>query len=118
MSKTLTERLNNLYSLWGAAKEEEQEGEAKKPSCYQIQVVEVNDLNDLERVLRFLQREEPVIVDLAKISDEDKRSVFDFVYGMVYALNGSLEKIRESTLVIIPDGVEVSDDTIWYSLYR
>lgn len=118
MAKTFVERLNEIVRLWEYEDEEQGDVKGETSSFRKIEVVHVKELDDAEVVLRILRSQEPVIVDIEKVADEDKQAVLDFICGMAYALNGTMEWVRNNVFVITPAGVEVDDDSIWYSLYR
>ncbi len=65
--------------------------------------------NDVERLIDYLRRREPAIVDLDPISESpDAQRVLDFTSGAVYALNGRIIEIKSNTFLIVPEGIDVA----------
>lgn len=50
-----------------------------------------------------------VILNLENIQKDTKRIV-DFLYGVVYALDGSVKKVAEHTYLIAPGGVDITGE--------
>ncbi len=64
---------------------------------------------DVEKLIDFLRRREPAIIDLDPIADSpDAQRVLDFTSGAVYALNGRILEIKNNTFLIVPEGVDVA----------
>ncbi len=80
------------------------------PRLYQnIVLYSPQTSNDVERLIDFLRRREPAIVDLDPISESpDAQRVLDFTSGAVYALNGRIIEIKSNTFLIVPEGVDVA----------
>ena len=52
----------------------------------------------------------PVVMDLQGVDRELARRLIDFASGICYALDGSMEKMAPQVFLLIPVGVDVSDD--------
>ena len=50
-----------------------------------------------------------VILNLENIQKDTKRIV-DFLYGVVYALDGTVKKVAEHTYLIAPRGVDITGE--------
>ena len=80
------------------------------PRLYQnIVLYAPRNAADVERLIDYMRRREPAIVDLDPISDsEDAQRVLDFTSGAVYALNGRIIEIKTNMFLIVPEGVDVA----------
>ncbi len=80
------------------------------PRMYQnIVLYSPRNAADVERLIDYLRRREPAIVDLDPISDSpDAQRVLDFTSGAVYALGGRILNIKSNTILIVPEGIDVA----------
>lgn len=80
------------------------------PRLYQnIVLYTPRNASDVERLIDYMRRREPAIVDLDPISDsEDAQRVLDFTSGAVYALNGRVISIKTNMFLVVPEGIEVA----------
>lgn len=64
---------------------------------------------DVERLIDYLKRREPAIINLEPIaSSPDAQRVLDITSGATYALGGTIEVIGTNMFLIVPDGIEIS----------
>ncbi len=80
------------------------------PRMYQNMVLySPKTANDVERLIDYLRRREPAIIDLDPIADEPiAQRILDFTSGAVYALGGRIINIKSNTYLIVPDGIDVA----------
>lgn len=80
------------------------------PRLYQnIVLYSPRNAADVERLIDYMRRREPAIVDLDPIADsEDAQRVLDFTSGAVYALNGRIIEIKTNMFLIVPEGIDVA----------
>ncbi|MCH5161549.1 MAG: cell division protein SepF [Clostridiales bacterium] len=80
------------------------------PRMYQnIVLYSPKNAADVEKLIDYLCRKEPAIVDLDPIADSpDAQRVLDFTSGAVYALGGRILSIKSNTFLIVPDGIDVA----------
>ena len=50
-----------------------------------------------------------VLVEFEKINAETKRKCLDFIIGVVFAIDGSLEKTADGAYIIAPNGVSIEN---------
>ena len=62
----------------------------------------------MENVVKKLKRKEGVIIDFEEVPPAVAQRMLDFLSGAVFALRGSIKKIKYKTYVLIPDGVTIS----------
>jgi len=92
---------------------EEKEDEGKR-----LEVVRIADYERMPRILELMSLGSPLIVSLDVEIPKRKLALTDFIFGIVYAYDGSIEKVRDGIYVLMPQGTSVNDDSIWYALYR
>ncbi|MCM1367732.1 MAG: cell division protein SepF [Roseburia sp.] len=64
---------------------------------------------DVERLIDYLRRHEPAIIDLDPIAESpDAQRILDFTSGAVYALGGRIISIKRNLFLIVPEGIDVS----------
>lgn len=63
--------------------------------------------NDVKKLIDFLKKREPIIVDLAEIKHEKGQRILDFLSGAIYAINGSMHKISGTIYLLTPDGLNI-----------
>ncbi|MGB5758733.1 MAG: cell division protein SepF, partial [Acidimicrobiales bacterium] len=65
---------------------------------------------DAKLVADEFKRDIPVLLNLQGLERELARRLIDFASGICYALDGSMEKIASQVFLLVPEGVEVSDE--------
>ncbi len=80
------------------------------PRLYQnIVLYAPRNASDVERLIDYMRRREPAIVDLDPIADtDDAQRVLDFTSGAVYALGGRVIGMKSNMFLIVPEGIEVA----------
>lgn len=80
------------------------------PRLYQnIVLYSPRNAADVERLIDYMKRREPAIVDLDPIADsDDAQRVLDFTSGAVYALGGRIIEIKTNMFLIVPEGIDVA----------
>ncbi len=76
----------------------------------QMKVVIVDPLTyeDAATIADHLRLRKTVIVNLQKMSDyKIKKSIFDFMNGAVYVLDGSIQGVSKSIFILAPKNVDV-----------
>lgn len=64
--------------------------------------------NDVQTLIDYLKRQEPVIIDFGKIGGESAQRILDFMSGAIYALSGSMQRISQSIFLLTPTGVSIT----------
>jgi cell division inhibitor SepF len=68
-------------------------------------------LEDRMDVGMDLKQRRLVTLDLTHLPDNDARYFLEFVYGVVYALDATAEKVTDGIYLLAPRGVSVHNDT-------
>jgi cell division inhibitor SepF len=68
-------------------------------------------LEDRMAIGMDLKQRRMVTLDLTKLPDPDARIFLEFIYGVVFALDATAEKVTEGIYLLAPRGVSVRNDT-------
>ena len=79
-----------------------------------VVVIEPTDFNDSQKVADYLRNNQPVVVNFETTDRTTKKRMTDFIYGTIYALNGSIKQIGNNILVCAPKNVDIDADTSLY----
>ena len=63
--------------------------------------------NDAKDIAEFLRRKNPVVINLEKADRADTRRIVDFLSGVVYAIDGNIQKISNDIFLVTPYNVSV-----------
>lgn len=83
---------------------------AMRPTAVKPAELAPGAFEDAKDVADYFKAGQPVVMDLAGADRELTRRLIDFASGTCYALGGAMEKVRAGGYLLIPPGVEVSDE--------
>lgn len=72
-----------------------------------ITVMPVNSFTDIQRAADRLKAGEPQIINLERTPAEVSERLIDFLNGVTYALDGSVEKIAEGAYLFTPSHIAI-----------
>jgi cell division inhibitor SepF len=81
-----------------------------RPQRLEFALITPQDFTAAQLIADRLRAGRPVIVDLQACGPDSSKRLTDFCSGLTYALEGSLQCIGETVIVLLPHGVEVSSD--------
>ena len=64
-------------------------------------------MKEIQSAVDCLRQNQSVMLDLEKISDEDRTRVLDFISGAIYGLNGSIHRFKDDSFIITPEGKKI-----------
>jgi cell division inhibitor SepF len=73
-------------------------------------MVEPLGFNDAQEVGDHFKAGQPVVMDLSGVDRELARRLIDFCSGLCYGLGGQMERVASHSYLVIPAGVDISDD--------
>jgi cell division inhibitor SepF len=82
-----------------------------RPSRLEFALVTPKDFDNAQEIAKRLRAATPVIVDLQGCGPDLSKRLTDFCSGLTYALEGELQFIGESVLLLAPHGVELSSES-------
>lgn len=75
-----------------------------------VHLTSPSTFNDVEEVGARFRSGTPVIMDLADASETVAKRVLDFASGLIYGLEGRIERVGDRVFLLTPLGVEVSTE--------
>jgi cell division inhibitor SepF len=84
--------------------------ELVRPAPARVRVVVPDDFEAAQAIADHMRRDALVLVDLRGCTPEMNGRLTDFCSGLAYALEGSLQHVADSVLLLAPRHVEVSGD--------
>lgn len=88
------------------------EGEvaAVRPVEVQSDILVVEEFGDARLLADRVRERVPVVLDMRHIDQDLTRRVVDFASGLIYSLDGSMRKVGEGLIVVLPSRVTLSRD--------
>ena len=74
---------------------------------FKLVVTEPKSFDECPKLADVLKNRKPVIINLGNIDGESAHKIFDFLSGVIYALNGSVSKVSNNIFVFAPESVDV-----------
>ena len=81
-----------------------------RPVEIQSDILVVEDFGDARMLADRVRDRTPVVLDLRQADQDLVRRVVDFSSGLIYALDGSMRKIGDGLVVVLPPRVTLSRD--------
>lgn len=75
-----------------------------------IVVLHPTSYRDSRSVGEHLRRGDVVVLELLGLPDDDRHRLVDFVSGLVFGLQGNIDRVAPYVLVLCPPGVVAVDD--------
>lgn len=75
-----------------------------------VVVVEPRMFEEVQGIAEHLKNRRPVIINLEQADGELARRVVDFVSGVTYALNGSMQKVGNGIFLFVPSNMDITGD--------
>lgn len=93
---------------------EESHSEVKDLNMSGILLLEPRAYSEAKQIADYLKNNNVVVVKLSKLKPDVALKIFDFLSGVVYAIEGKLKKLGEGSFLCTPKDVNVegsmSDD--------
>lgn len=80
------------------------------PSSAKVHLTEPTTFNDVEEVGENFRNGVPVIINLAGASENVAKRLLDFASGLIFGLDGRIERVGDRVFLLTPSGVEVSTE--------
>ena len=77
---------------------------------YTMVVVNPKDYGDAEKIADHLKSSHPVVMNMEKTDTEEAQRIVDFVQGVMYALDGRIDRISENIYLCAPNNMSVSKE--------
>lgn len=89
---------------------EQQTVRAVRPVEVQSDVLVVEEFGDAKILADRVRDKVPVVLDLRRAEPDLVRRVIDFSSGLIYALDGTMRKVGEGLVLVLPPRVTLSRD--------
>lgn len=76
----------------------------------EVAVLQPQSYEDSREIADRLKNKKAVVINLEELSKEDAIKVLDFVSGVVYALEGDIQKVSSGIFLIAPYNVNIASD--------
>ncbi len=77
---------------------------------FQVVVMHAQKFDDVIDIADHLKSKKPVVVNMERTDPEMIRRMIDFISGVVYAIDGGIQKISKVILLVTPYNVEITGD--------
>lgn len=81
-----------------------------QPVEIQSDILVVEEFTDARMLADRIRERTPVVMDTRSADHELVRRVIDFASGLIYALDGSMRRVGEGLIVVLPPRVTLSRD--------
>lgn len=88
---------------------------ARQSKPYTMVVVSPKNYKDAEKIGAHLKESRPVVINLEKTDKGEAERIVDFVNGVMYALEGNIDKISEGIYLCAPSNMSVDREN--YAAY-
>ena len=75
-----------------------------------VVVLQPTTYSDATEIAGHLKAKKPVVVNLEKLDKETARKIVDFLSGAVFALDGSMQKVSNGILLLVPYTMGIMGD--------
>lgn len=87
-----------------------QPGGHSQPVSRGVHVTNPTTFNEVEEVGERFRQEVPVIMNLQGASEAVAKRLLDFASGLIYGLDGRIERVGDRVFLLTPRGVDVSTE--------
>lgn len=85
-------------------------GSASSNASLEMKIIKPEKFDDVTSIAQHLLQRRTVVLNLESTNKETIRRIIDFLSGVAFAIGGNLNRVANSTYVITPKNVELSDD--------
>lgn len=72
-----------------------------------MMLLEPRAYSESQQIADYLKSRVSVVVNLKRVTPEQAKRIFDFLYGVVYAIGGDLQKLGGGIFLCTPNNVNV-----------
>jgi cell division inhibitor SepF len=85
-------------------------GDPVRVGAGQVHVTTPSTFNDVEEVGERFRNGIPVIMNLASASESVAKRMLDFASGLIFGLDGRIERVGDRVFLLTPSGLDVSTE--------
>ena len=107
---------NILKSVFGGEPEEDdEEYETSKESSKNVSkdiknktiLVEPRAFSEAQQIADYLKAKNQVVVNFKRVTSDVSKRIMDFLNGIIYAIDGTMEKLGPGIVLCAPKGFEI-----------
>ncbi len=99
----------------GDPEEEEEEYETSKESSKSVNkeyknktiLVEPRAFSEAQQIADYLKAKNQVVVNFKRVTSDVSKRIMDFLNGIIYAIDGTMEKLGPGIVLCAPKGFEI-----------
>ena len=84
--------------------------QSQQSNALQMKVVRPKKLNEATEIADSLKAGHTIVLNLDDLSDVHARRILDYIAGVIYAINGKIERPSDRTFLLTPKGVNVDTE--------
>jgi cell division inhibitor SepF len=84
--------------------------EVEEVSAYNIITLQPRSYSEARKVGEYYREGNPVIINLDDMEEAERKRLVDFASGLVFGLNGRIERISLKVFLLSPANVSVSNE--------
>lgn len=81
---------------------------SQKSNAGNVIIYTPRSFDEVEKIIDCLKRQEQVIVDFAGLAPDSAEKVLNILSGAIYALSGSMKRLKDTMFLFTPSGVSIS----------
>lgn len=81
-----------------------------EPASYNIMTLQPRSYSEARKVGEYFREGNPVIINLDDMEESERKRLVDFASGLVFGLNGRIERISLKVFLLSPANVSVSNE--------
>ena len=84
--------------------------ETAAQTMLQMKVVRPTELRQATEIADSLKQGQTIVLNLDELSDIQARRMLDYIAGVLYAVNGKIERPSDRTFLLTPKGVSIDTE--------
>ena len=106
-------KLPNLFPFDGPEDENETQGEIEtlkttnKEFKNKTILVEPRAFSEAQQIADYLKARNQVVVNFKRVTSDVSKRIMDFLNGIIYAIDGTMEKLGPGIVLCAPKGFEI-----------
>ncbi len=106
-------KLPNLFQIDGPEEENEMQGEIEvtkttsKEYKNKTILVEPRAFSEAQQIADYLKARNQVVVNFKRVTSDVSKRIMDFLNGIIYAIDGTMQKLGPGIVLCAPKGFEI-----------
>ena len=106
-------KLPNLFQIDGPEEENEMQGEIEvtkttnKEFKNKTILVEPRAFSEAQQIADYLKARNQVVVNFKRVTSDVSKRIMDFLNGIIYAIDGTMQKLGPGIVLCAPKGFEI-----------